>query len=133
MSSLFKKESKKGLDYIRQKYGVDVPELSSYSDCLDCLFSIRDVVCEEYNPPFVSRNMKTAIRSIKESLKGQQSLISMHPEDYILEHVGYFDKTLGTVVPTDYSNREVYPLSRLFISDVNEVKKQEGKDNEISQ
>lgn len=126
--SIFDTVTGKGKKFIDSKYGVDTPDMSE--KVIDCLFSIYDTVCEEYNPPFVSKNMKTAIRSIKESLKGRESLISLHPEDYLLVLIGTFDKDTGCLGPIE--SRQVYNIERLFeiikenekvgkVSDVSEV------------
>ena len=85
-----------GKDYIETKYGVTVDDCPKDNSLY--LFSILDTVCEEYNPPFVAKNMKTAIRSIRESVKNNNnSLIKMHPEDYILVKIACFDNSTGTV------------------------------------
>lgn len=121
MISLFKKDSQKGKDYIEQKYGVEVSPVSSIDSNLECMFSIYDKVCEEYNPPFVSKNLKTAIRSIKESLKGQQSLMCMHPEDYLLVYLGCFDKNTGLITPKE--NDLVYEISNIFVKEGESIDK----------
>lgn len=124
--SLFSKESKKGKDYIQQKYGFDVPDISSTS--IEYLYSVYDVVCEEYNPPFVCKNIQTAIRNMRDSLKdAKQSIIAMHPEDYILFEVATFDKTTGVILPQCEEHRKSYKLSNLFTPI-----KEEKNDNEIS-
>lgn len=117
--SLFKKSSDSGKKYIEGKYGVTVDDCSSVKS-RDCLFSIYDKVCEEFNPPFVSKNLKTAIRSLKESLRGNnQSLIVMHPEDYTLIKIGEFSLATGELVPELVFGTS-YELSKLFVT--NEVK-----------
>ena len=124
--SFFSKESKKGKDYIKQKYGVDVQPVSSSS--VEYLFSVYDKICEEYNPPFVCKNMATAIRNMRDSLKdAKQSIIAMHPSDYILVQIGTFDKDTGIVSYLDDVERLTHPLSLLFVSN-----NEEKKDNEIS-
>lgn len=112
MQSIFKKESKEGKSYIEGKYGVECPDVQP-NDLLEGLFCIYDKVCEEYNPPFVSKNLKTAIRSLKESIKGQQSLIGMYPEDYALVLISNFDKNSGSIIPC---LRQVYEISRMFVT-----------------
>lgn len=104
-----------GKDYIEQKYQVDVPDLPKDKGLY--LFCIYDTVCEEYNPPFVSKNMKTAIRSLTESLKNGQSLIKMHPEDYVLIKIACFDNTTG-VVSSCLQERQ--PLIDIIIQDTKE-------------
>ncbi len=120
--SIFSKRSEKGENYIKQKYGVDVQAVDSVHS-LEYLFSVYDKVCGEYNPPFVCKNMLTAVRNMKDSLKGaKQSIIAMHPEDYILVQIGTFDKESGVVVCLLDSQRLSYPISDLFTSKKEEIK-----------
>lgn len=112
--SIFSKESKKGLDYIQQKYGVDAQPVDT-GRSIEFLFSVYDTVCGEYNPPFVCKNMPTAVRNMRDSLKdAKQSIIAMHPEDYVLVQIGTFDKETGKVVYLDDVHRLSYQLSLLF-------------------
>lgn len=121
MSSIFSKRSEKGENYIKGKYGVDVPKCESLNSCTDFLFSIYDKVCEEYNPPFVSKNMQVAVRTLKDSLKGQNGLLNMHPDDYCLVHIGYFDKDTGSI--SSCTIFEKYELSNMFTT-VKDIKKE---------
>ena len=114
MMSLFSKESKKGVSYINQKYGVDVKPVDGLS-CCEGLYSVYDIVCGEYNPPFVCKNMATAIRNMRDSLKdAKQSIIAMHPEDYVLVQIATFNKDIGVVSCLNDTERLTYPLSKLF-------------------
>lgn len=123
--SLFSKESQKGKDYINQKYGVNVQPVSNNTS-VEYLFSVFDVVCGEYNPPFVCRNMPTAIRNMRDSLKdAKQSIIAMHPEDYVLVMIGTFDKETGIVTNLRDIERLTYQLSKLFTPVNEEIKKDE--------
>nr|DAG75908.1 MAG TPA: DNA binding protein [Microviridae sp.] len=120
--SLFQKESKKGVDYIKQKYGVTVKPVDA-GRTVEYLFSVYDVICGEYNPPFVCKNLPTAIRNMRDSLKdAKQSIIAMHPEDYVLVQIGTFDKETGVVSYLDDVNRLSYPLVKLFAPAVEEKK-----------
>lgn len=122
--SFFSKDSKKGKDYIEQKYGVDVPNISNST--IEYLYSVYDVVCEEYNPPFVCKNIQTAIRNMRDSLKdAKQSIIAMHPEDYILFEIATYDKTTGVILPQSEEHRKSYHLSKLFTSVTEEINKDE--------
>lgn len=120
--SIFKKESKDGVEYINQKYGLEPQPVKSSS--VEFLYTIYDKLCDEYNPPFVCRNMATAIRNMKDSLKNDNSsLIKLHPEDYLLVELASFDKYTGLIVPVN--ERVVYEISKMF-----EVKK-DGELNEV--
>lgn len=113
--SIFSKNSENGKNYIEQKYGVDVKPVSS-SKPVEYLFSVYDKICQEFNPPFVCKNMATAIRNMKDSLRdSKQSLIAMHPEDYVLVQIGTFDKETGIILHDDSLLWESYELSRLFL------------------
>jgi hypothetical protein len=125
--SLFSKRSEKGENYIKEKYGVNVAPVSSSN--VEYMFSVYDVICGEYNPPFVCKNMATAIRNMRDSLKdAKQSIIAMHPEDYVLVQISTFDKNTGVVTCLSDTERLTYPLSNLFIT---EKKLGEQKDDEI--
>lgn len=120
--SIFKKESKDGVEYINQKYGLEPQPVKSSSE--EFLYTIYDKLCDEYNPPFVCRNMATAIRNMKDSLKNDNSsLIKLHPEDYLLVELASFDKYTGLIVPVN--ERVVYEISKMF-----EFKK-DGELNEV--
>lgn len=123
--SFFKKDSKNGMDYIQQKYGADIKPVSS-SNPVEYLFSVYDKICEEYNPPFVCKNMATAIRNMKDSLKdAKQSIIAMHPEDYVLVQIGTFDKDTGMILHDNSLVWESYELSKLFTPLQEEIKDDE--------
>lgn len=123
--SIFSKESQKGKTYINGKYGTDVQPVVS-NDSLEYLYSIYDKVCEEYNPPFVCKNLPTAIRNMRDSLKdAKQSIIAMHPEDYVLVEIGTFDKNKGLIFNVDDSVRLSYDLSKLFTTVTEEKKEDE--------
>ena len=112
--SLFSKRREKGENYIKQKYGVDVAPAISQN--LEYLFSVYDVICGEYNPPFVCKNMPTAVRNMRDSLKdAKQSIIAMHPEDYVLVQIATFDKNTGVITYLNDTDRLTYPLSNLFV------------------
>lgn len=97
MSLLFGNRNK-GKEYIDQKYGTDVK--AQPKDTLVGLFSIYDIIAEEYNPPFVAKNLKTAIRSIRESVQNnKQNLLAIHPEDYKLVHIADFDNSDASIYP----------------------------------
>lgn len=123
--SLFSKESKKGKDYIQQKYGVDVKPVEQ-SINIEKLYSVFDKICGEYNPPFVCKNMPTALRNMRDSLKdAKQSIIAMHPEDYVLVEIGTFNKDTGIVLPSNEDYRLTYELHKLFMPVKEEIKKDE--------
>lgn len=122
--SLFSKESKKGVSYINKKYGVDVKPVDGLPRC-EGLYSVYDIVCDEYNPPFVCKNMATAIRNMRDSLKdAKQSIIAMHPEDYRLVEIGLFNKETGEITNIS-ENMLSYDLHNLFTSVKEEIKTDE--------
>ena len=124
--SLFSKRSEKGENYIKQKYGVDVAPAVSQN--VEYLYSVYDKICGEYNPPFVCKNMATAIRNMRDSLKdAKQSIIAMHPEDYVLIEIGTFDKNTGEVCPCHKDIMLSYDLFSLFTP----LDKEEKKEDEI--
>lgn len=126
MSIFSKSISKsKGVSYISEKYGVAPNEVKSLDSSKDCLFSVYDHILQEFNPPFVSKNLLVAIRSMRDSLKGQKTIVSMHPEDYSLVCVGYFDKASGSVTPCKIIDSSFYSISRILLDTSDENKENE--------
>lgn len=65
------------------------------------VYSIRDKKTELYQPPFVSNNDATAIRSFKRALEQPDTLLALHPKDFELFCVGTFQDTTGEIQPYD--------------------------------
>lgn len=59
------------------------------------VFTIRDSKVEAYLPPFLAANVPTAQRLLQDAVRGGDSMLQMHPEDYQLFHVGMFDEQTG--------------------------------------
>lgn len=54
-------------------------------------FSIYDEKVQGFNPPFFCQAVGQAPRSMDDLVNDPQTVISRHPEDYSLYHVGSFD------------------------------------------
>lgn len=91
------KRESKGKKYIEEKYGVSTPVLQAYDSGYDFLYSVKDLVTVEFNPPFVCKNDKLAVRTLKDSLKGRATLLTEYPDDYELYCLGTFDSVNGIV------------------------------------
>lgn len=76
------------------------------------LYSIRDLVAEEFAPPFVSNNDNTAIRSAIHSVKENQIMMS-HISDYSLFNLSSFDENTGEIVPNPLCNTPIFMFSSL--------------------
>ena len=61
-----------------------------------CLYSIRDLVAEEFAPVFVANNDNTAIRMCSETVKDNKIMAS-HLSDYALYNLGSFDISTGEI------------------------------------
>jgi len=60
--------------------------------------SVYDRKGIEFGMLFLARTQVEAARIFADSLKGQQSVIGMHPEDFLLAQVGTFDESTGDLV-----------------------------------
>lgn len=63
------------------------------------LYCVFDRKSERYFPPFVVENDAVAERRFADILVDPQSVLSKHPQDYILYGVGEFDESTGECAP----------------------------------
>lgn len=63
--------------------------------------SIRDSAIDCYMRPFFVRSSGEAIRAFTDAVKGADSAMKSHPEDYELYHIGYFSEEKGEVTVAD--------------------------------
>lgn len=80
------------------------------------VYAIRDLKGEMFTQPLFQLNAGTALRSFSDMVKGADSKIAAHPEDYALYEIGEYDdisgalKALTTIkmlgVGSDYSVKE---------------------------
>lgn len=61
------------------------------------IYSIFDLKSEEFSPPFFTKNDRLAMRTVSESAKGNASLLSTYPEDFMLYRIGEFDPSTGMI------------------------------------
>lgn len=57
------------------------------------MFSILDVKCSTYMPPFYESHSEIAKRNLVEASKNPESLLGKYPDDFVLFEVGMFDET----------------------------------------
>lgn len=76
------------------------------------LYSIRDLVAEEFAPPFVANNDNTAIRASIQSLTDNKIMMS-HISDYSLFNLCSFDENTGEIVPNPLYNTPIFMFSEL--------------------
>jgi len=62
------------------------------------LYAIKDVKANCFLTPFTSENDATASRALGGIVNDKQSMFGLHPEDYVVYHVGSFDQQSGSVV-----------------------------------
>lgn len=55
------------------------------------VFSIFDNAAKVYNKPFFLKNRYEAVRMFGDLVRDEQSMLSKHPQDFSLFHVGSFD------------------------------------------
>jgi len=67
-------------------------------------FTVYDEKAEAYGKPFFTTAIGVASRDFSEAINDGKSLLSKHPEDFSLYHIGYFDdsqcKFNGNATPT---------------------------------
>lgn len=63
------------------------------------VFSVLDAKSEAYGMPLFFAAKGQAIRAFDDQVNSQESLISKHPKDFTLCHIGEFDDTTGLLVP----------------------------------
>lgn len=76
------------------------------------LYSIRDLVAEEFAPPFVSNNDNTAIRASIQSVT-ENKIMMAHISDYSLFNLGSFDENTGEIVPNSLHSTPIFMFSEL--------------------
>lgn len=65
------------------------------------IFSIYDSKIESYMKPFYCNTKGEAIRMFSDGLKESDSLISKHPEDFTLFHLGEYDDSTAKFTPLE--------------------------------
>lgn len=67
---------------------------------LSSVYSIYDIKAQVYQLPFYSPNDAVALRTVYDSFYQHDSIISRHPEDFILYKLGEFDDVRGLLMST---------------------------------
>lgn len=62
------------------------------------MFSVQDLVAEQWLEPFFAPTVDAAIRSFKEACTRPDHQFAKFPEDYVLYRVGTFDGRSGEVI-----------------------------------
>lgn len=63
------------------------------------LYSVYDAKAVRFFPPFVAENHATAIRGFVDAGRDKSSAPALHPEDYMLMHLGGFNIETGQIEP----------------------------------
>lgn len=86
----------KGVEYIKQKYGVTPPDFSEGN--FDGLYSIYDVCQKQFLPPYPSPSVDACKRDLRIVVEqNPSSLMSKFPSDYILYRLAYWDNKTGYI------------------------------------
>lgn len=59
------------------------------------VYAIFDRALREYGNLIQAKNDEVIRRMVVDSFKGSKSAVELHPEDYDVMHVGYFDPEKG--------------------------------------
>lgn len=65
------------------------------------LYSLRDSAAVSFGPVFAFDNDALALRSLAHLLKNDSNAVSLHPRDYELFALAYFDEATGIVRALD--------------------------------
>lgn len=68
---------------------------------LSQMFVIYDLKSSVHTSPFAWRTKGEAIRNFTDSAKDPNSMISKHPADFQLKHVGTFNIETGVMIPSE--------------------------------
>lgn len=63
------------------------------------VFAVYDLKAKAFMQPFFSPMVATGIRAFSVAVNDPTTLISKHPEDFVLFHLGSFDDEIGRFVP----------------------------------
>lgn len=61
------------------------------------IFAVYDVKAECYNTPFFMSSNGQAIRAFSDMLSDDRTMISKHPDDFSLYHLGEYDDNNGFI------------------------------------
>lgn len=63
------------------------------------VFAVFDSKVEAFGMPLFMHNKAEAIRAFIDQVNDQKSLMSKHPEDFTLFHIGEYESSSGLMVP----------------------------------
>lgn len=63
------------------------------------MFAIFDKKAVSYMEPFCMHQKGQAIRACEDLVKNPQTMMSKHPADFALFHIGQFDDASGIITP----------------------------------
>lgn len=63
------------------------------------VFAVYDAKAENFGMPIYMHNKGEALRAFTDQANDGQSMISKHPEDFTLFHLGEFESSTGIHVP----------------------------------
>jgi len=61
------------------------------------IYSIYDEKAEDFSPPFFSANDRLAQRMVKDSARGNGSMLGAYPEDFKIYRLGEFNSGTGQI------------------------------------
>lgn len=64
------------------------------------VMSILDKKADEFQMVFLAKSKTVGLRMFADALlRGEETIMRQHPEDFALYLVGFFDEEVGTLVP----------------------------------
>ncbi len=69
------------------------------------IFAVLDACAQRYLEPFFCPNVDVAIREFRRLANDTTCRFAIHPEDYVLYHIGTWDFETGKLVPLNEPHR----------------------------
>lgn len=79
------------------------------------VFSLYDSKAQAFGPPFYMQTRGMAVRALADTVQDNNSMVSRHPEDYVLYQIAEFDDNTA-----EYKNKNPHEL----VSMASDFKKQ---------
>ena len=98
------------------------------------IFAVRDVKAEAFHTPFYAQTKGAAIRTISDYANEKGTPLNMHPEDYMIFHIGAYHEGSGEIRGLEQPEPVISvlelitdrPVDKTFIENVKQIRSQNG-------
>ena len=96
---------------------------------IEKVFAVRDSKAQAFLQPFYSVSVGSAVRAFGDAANEKNSMVSKHPEDYLLYELGEFDNNTGAF-------KSISPIVLLgcakdFVANPAQLQEQDALINEV--